>query len=157
MSIEIVCSGIQIERFWLILSILDAFLGCVENVTPNTFREQEVGLILPKHGGVYSQFNSISKHHVVDLIIISNLILREFEEQWLEESSSLFMGHWQLGIVISYHTIFNSHGCSHDIQVRNSALVNIIGETIRLLISAPEAVVVSWEWVESSNHVPSGA
>jgi hypothetical protein len=93
MSIEIVCSGIQIERLRLILSILDTFLGRVENVTPNTFREQEVGLILSEHGGVNSQFNSISKHHIVDLIIVSNLILRKFEEQWLEESSSLFMSH----------------------------------------------------------------
>jgi len=67
------------------------------------------------------------------------------------------MSHWQLGIVIPYHTIFNSHGRSHDVQIRNGTLVNIIGETIRLLVSAPEAVVVSWEWVESSNHVPSGA
>lgn len=75
------------------MSILDTLLGRVENVTPNTFREQEVGLILSKHGGVDSQFNSVSKHHVVDLIVISNLVLREFEEEWLEESSSLFMSH----------------------------------------------------------------
>jgi len=61
-----------------------------------------------------------------------------------------------LGVVISDQVVFVLDSHSHDIDILSGALIEV-GESVWFLGNGVPTVVVSGEWVERSNNVPSGA
>ena len=86
----------------------------------------------------------------------SIVILWELKEEWLNERTTLFAFERHLGVVISEKIILVVDGHPHDIDILDSVIVEV-DKSVWLLVNSILSVVVSREWVERPDNVPSGA
>lgn len=100
----------------------------------------------------------LAKHDVLRFVFVRVGVVREVEEQRPVESSTLFVEHADLRVVVVEEGVFGLHGISNEINIANCRGDECpILEHIRLLIGRCPTPVVEGEGVEGSNVVPAGA
>jgi hypothetical protein len=157
-QVEVPCLGLKLNSATLLISLAALHTsGSIEDVTPCTSWEVEISLILAESGRLHGEFKGTSEHDVMLLIIISLDILWEFKEEWLVEGTTVLVEHGQLGVVVSYHVVLNSHSASHNVQVGHAWAIDVVCENVWLLWWTVPSIVISGEWIESTKYVPSGA
>jgi len=87
--------------------------------------------------------------------IIRTIIIPEFEIERLEEYTSFFAEERKLSVHISNQAVFIPHSLSHDVSVSDWSFIGLIGEDIWLLSHSVPGVVISWERIKCTKHVPS--
>lgn len=61
----------------------------------------------------------------------------------------------ELSIIIWNESILISHSSSDDVEIGDGTVIDLITKKIWLLALTVPSIVVSGEWVERSNNVPS--
>lgn len=154
MEVEIVGLGAEGK----VLSSFERFAWLRENidVAPSSGWEVVIGRVDSNLIGKNTKFKSATDHDIVLLIINCVGILWELIEEWLDESSTFDAVGRHLSVVVSDQVIFVLDGHSHDIHILYAALIEF-SPSVWLLGNGVPAVVVSREWIERSNNMPSGA
>jgi len=106
--------------------------------------------------GKNTKLKSATDHNIVLLIIDCVCILWELIEEWLDESSAFNAVDGHLGVVISDQVVFVLDSHPHDINILHIVLIEV-NKSIWLLSNSVPTVVVSREWVERPDNMPSGA
>jgi hypothetical protein len=83
-------------------------------------------------------------------------ILWELKEEWSDENTTFYGMSNHLSVVISDQIVFVLDSHSHDIDILSAALIEV-GPSVWLLGNGVPTVVVSGEWIERSDNMPSGA
>jgi len=89
-------------------------------------------------------------------------IISKLKEERLEEAASMLVDLPEVGIVVPDESVSVSDGCSDQVGVRELAIVRHVCrksevELVRFLTCCCVLIVVSSEWEERSNLVPSCA
>jgi hypothetical protein len=148
----------------LVFANLDLITGIcskvvLEKVTPSTLREVEWSSGGVKFVGNYGELEGVSDHDVALSVVVSILIVREFEIQWFVEGSNNALGHQrQLGVVISDQAILSLNGMLHDVLISCCAILadgSFESGLPRFLSLRTKSIMVSRERLESTNNMPS--
>lgn len=129
--------------------------GSVEDIAPGTCREVEICHVLAQSSRLHGELESTSKHDVVLLTECGSDIVWELKEERLVKGSTLQAQLSHLSIIVSDEEVLVLHCHPDDVEVSHRALVYVIGENVWLLWVVIPPVVVSGEWIERPNNIPS--
>lgn len=130
-----------------------------EQVAPQVLREVEWISLYLKVVRYNRKLEGFTNHDVVLSILVSIGIVGEGEIHRLVECTKLSLLHQgKLSVVVSNKAVLCLDSILHDIGVcEGSGIIDGNFESVlpRLLTNCTQSVMVSGEWIESSNIVPS--
>jgi len=130
---------------------------------PYALRKVELNLILL---GQIRSFNrclqSGSQQHVLLYHFVGEGLVTELEEEWLEEAAAVLVDLPEMGVVVPGECVPIPDGCPDQVGVRDVLIIGYVFregevEDVGLLGCCCVLVVVSGEWEEGSDLVPSCA
>lgn len=100
-----------------------------------------------------------AEHNIQSDVFVRLRIITEVEEQWPVEWTTILMKHADLSVVVIQQGIFHLHSSSNVIQYQILRVFWNKGSIVYVwfLGRGAESVVVSGEWIESSDLVPADA